>query len=273
LPTSCLSKSRSAVKDLNLGGATALVTFGGHDHIIPSAESQVALLLPLVKVLAGIDLAANSLNATDGPVLVKSGGSLDRRLVDTSRLVNVVNTAVILNCAEFGCAGRGVVRAVRLDNVILDEGVGGPAVKSEVCFPVLVIRKRNKFPKRRRKKEKKHTAVDVVVVPGAVIVHNTRRARVPALAANPVVHVVPRDAVRASRAVVVVDRASTVSPVRVEETVVGAGSGLDTALDGLKRAGGNRGREGREEKREGNHDVDRTKKKNVLTLWLLSLVT
>lgn len=53
---------------------------------------------------------------------------------------------------------------------------------------------------------------------------------------------------------------------------MGAGSGLDTALDGLKRAGGNRGREGREEKREGNHDVDRTKK-NGLTLWLLSLVT
>jgi hypothetical protein len=99
------------------------------------------------------------------------------------------------------------------------------------------------------------TAVDVVVVPGAVVGDLARRARVPALAADPVVHVVPGDAVRAAGAVVIVDGAAAVGPEGVEVAVVGAGAGLDAALlHGLERAGRDGGGEGRDEESERDHD-------------------
>lgn len=108
------------------------------------------------------------------------------------------------------------------------------------------------------KQESQHTAVHVVVVPGAVVRNLARGARVPALAADPVVDVVPGDAVRATGAGVEVDRALAVSPERVEVPVVGAGAGLDAALEGLKRASrrGHGGGDGREEDSERDHDIE-----------------
>jgi len=100
------------------------------------------------------------------------------------------------------------------------------------------------------------TAVDVVVVPGAVVGNLARGAGVPSLAADPVVDVVPLHVIGAGGAVVVVNRALAIGPVRVEEAVVGAGAGLDATslhrLDGAG-AGGRGSREGREEGGEGDH--------------------
>jgi hypothetical protein len=125
--------------DLDVGRPRALVALAGHDHVVPGAEVEVALLLPLVEVLAGIDSAADALLATDGPVLVKGRGTLDGRLVDAAGLVDVVGAAVVIDCAEPGGAGRGVVGAVSLDDVVLNEGVGGPAVESKVCAAKSVL--------------------------------------------------------------------------------------------------------------------------------------
>jgi hypothetical protein len=83
-------------------------------------------------VLAGVDDAADALLAADRPVLVKGGGALDGRLVDAARLVDVVGAAVVIDGAEPAGARRRVVRAVRLDDVVLDERVGSPAVQGEV---------------------------------------------------------------------------------------------------------------------------------------------
>ena len=124
--------------DLNLGRPTALVPLSGHDHVVPGAQVQVALPLPLVKVLARIDGAADALGAADGPVLVKGGGALDRGLVDAPGLVDVVDAAVVLDGAEPLGARRRVVRAVCLDDVVLDERVGRPAVEGEVCITVSI---------------------------------------------------------------------------------------------------------------------------------------
>jgi len=119
--------------DLDGGRASALVALGGHDHVVPAAEFEVALLLPLVKVLAGVDGATDALDAADGPVLVEAGSALDRGLVGAPRLVDVVDTAVVLDRAELLGSGRGVVGAVGLDNVVLNQGVGGPSVQRKVC--------------------------------------------------------------------------------------------------------------------------------------------
>jgi hypothetical protein len=134
------SAGREALRrrpDLDVGRPRALVALAGHDHVVPGAEVEVALPLPLVKVLARVDGAADALVAADGPVLVEGRRAQDGRLVDAPGLVDVVGAAVVLDGAEPRRAGRRVERAVRLDDVILDEGVGGPAVQSEVCAAVL----------------------------------------------------------------------------------------------------------------------------------------
>lgn len=134
--------------DLDVGGPRALVTLAGHDHVVPGAEVEIALLLPLVEVLAGVDGAADALLAADGPVLVKGRGTLDGRLVDAARLVDVVGSAVVVDRAEpRGARGR-VVGAVRLDDVVLDEGVGGPAVERQVCTNMLAFFEKGIWPER-----------------------------------------------------------------------------------------------------------------------------
>lgn len=102
------------------------------------------------------------------------------------------------------------------------------------------------------------TGVDVVVVPGAVVGNLASGTGVPALAADPVVDVAPRNLIGTSGAVVVIDRAPVVGPVRVEESVVVAGAGLDATAHELERAGHDGGGSGesREEGGKGDHDVD-----------------
>jgi len=126
--------------DLDGGRATALVTLGGHDHVVPGSELEVALLLPFVEVLAGVDGATDALDAADGPVLVEAGSALDRGLVVAPRLVDVVDTAVVLYRAKLGGSGRGVVGAVGLDDVVLNQGAGGPSVQRKVCCVLSVWR-------------------------------------------------------------------------------------------------------------------------------------
>ena len=99
-------------------------------------------------MLAGVDGTADTLLAADGPVLVKGRRALDGRLVDAAGLVDVVGTAVVVDCAEPGGAGRGVVGAVRLDDVVLDEGVGGPAVERQVCANILALFRKEIWPER-----------------------------------------------------------------------------------------------------------------------------
>jgi len=124
---------RTLVEDLNLGGPAALVALGGHDHVVPLAEVEVALLLPLGKVLVGVDAATDALDAADGPVLVERRSAENRGLIVAAGLVDVIGAAIVFDGAETLGARRGVVRAVGLDDVVLDERVGGPAVQGEVC--------------------------------------------------------------------------------------------------------------------------------------------
>lgn len=197
------------------------------------------------------DGAADALDLADRPVLVKGSSTLDGRLVHTAGAIDVVGAAIGLESAELGRAGRGVVGAVGLHNVVLDEGVDSPAVEGEVYVYVSECMRENE----RVGEEETHTAVDVVVVPGAVIGDGARGTWVPALTTNPVANVPPADLVGAAGAVVVVDRPLTVGPVRVKVAVVGALTRLDATKGKLKRAGNNgcRRGEGREDGGERDH--------------------
>ena len=124
--------------NLNLSRPRALVPLGRHNHVVPAAQVEVALLLPLVEMLARVDGAADTLDPADRPVLVKGRSALDGRLVDALGLVDVIGAAIVLDGAELLRSRRGIVRAVRLDDVVLDQRVLGPAVQGEVCAAMLV---------------------------------------------------------------------------------------------------------------------------------------
>lgn len=108
-----------------------MVTLGGHDHVVPAAKLEPGRS-PGVKVILNRNVTADALDLTDGPVLVKGGGALDRGLVDAAGAVDVVGAAVRLEGPELGGPRAGVVGAVGLDDVVLDEGVGGPTVEGKV---------------------------------------------------------------------------------------------------------------------------------------------
>jgi hypothetical protein len=102
------------------------------------AESH-AQLGPGREVVRGGDGAAAALALADAPELGKGGGALDGGGVDALGRVNVVGCAVAGDLALVGGAGRRVVRAVRLNDVVLDQRRGGPAVDGEVRVAAGVV--------------------------------------------------------------------------------------------------------------------------------------
>ena len=79
------------------------------------------------------DRAARAVRLADGPVLVEGSGSLDRGRVHASALVDVVGRAIGGYGALVAETAARVVRAEALDDVVLDEGVGGPAVNRQIA--------------------------------------------------------------------------------------------------------------------------------------------
>jgi hypothetical protein len=93
--------------------ASALVTLGGHDLVVPGTKVLVetsqlwdfstsgtarrtyqSVRLPCVDVVLEGDGSAGTLGLANRDVLVESGSSLDRRGVGAGSLVNVVHSAV-----------------------------------------------------------------------------------------------------------------------------------------------------------------------------------
>ena len=60
-------------------------------------------------------------------------GAIDGGLVDASRLGNLVGSSVGLESTVVLSVGARVVRAERLNDIVLYEGVASPAVDSEVA--------------------------------------------------------------------------------------------------------------------------------------------
>ena len=122
---------RAAGADGDGGAARALVSLSGDDLVVERAHRH-AERLPSVEVRCGVDGAARAVRLADGPVLVEGRGALDRRLVDTRRLVDVVGRAVRDDGALERETAARVVCAEVLDDVVLDERARGPAVQGQV---------------------------------------------------------------------------------------------------------------------------------------------
>jgi len=78
----------------------------------------------------------DTLGAPDGPVLVECLSAYYGRGVDAFGYVDIVRGAVGCYGAPEGAPRPGVVGTIRLDDVVLYEGTGGPAVDREIAIAV-----------------------------------------------------------------------------------------------------------------------------------------
>lgn len=123
--------------DINVRLAAALVTLSGDNLVVVLAKLHAGVS-PGVEVVLHVDAATDTLLSADRPVLVEGPGTVNGGLVVTGGLVEVVSATVGVDSALVGGSAAGVVGAVGLDNVVLDERVAGPAVDGEVTVTLEV---------------------------------------------------------------------------------------------------------------------------------------
>jgi hypothetical protein len=128
-----LLKSLRAIHlgDSNVRGTRGLVTLSGDNLVVVGTELQ-AKLGPGVEVVSSSDGTRRALVLANAPVLVEGSGTRDGGLVGADALVDIVNGAVGGDGAHVLETAAGVVGAVGLEDVVLDEGVLAPAVDGEV---------------------------------------------------------------------------------------------------------------------------------------------
>ena len=98
-------------------------------------SSQVhAQSAPGVEVVGHGDSAAGTLGGAHRPVLGEGLGAFDGGSIVANGRVDVVSATVGVDSAPEGTAAAGVVCTIRLNNVVLNQGVGGPAVDSQVAI-------------------------------------------------------------------------------------------------------------------------------------------
>lgn len=141
----------SANSDTRRSGA--LVALGRKNLVVLRAQRHT-LRRPRIEVVSDGDGARSALGVADGPVLRKGCSSLDGWSVGALGGVEGVAAAVTLDAADFGASRAGVCRdiseyraeytslailtvgAVRLDDVVLHQGIRHPAVDGEVAVAV-----------------------------------------------------------------------------------------------------------------------------------------
>jgi hypothetical protein len=91
------------------------------------------VLPPRVEVVLHVDRATDTLVLADRPVLLERPGAVDAGLVVAGAHEDVILVAVGIECALVLSLAAGIVRAVRLDDIVLDERVAGPAIDGQVA--------------------------------------------------------------------------------------------------------------------------------------------
>ena len=172
------------------------------------------VLSPRVEVSLHVDGSTHTLLLANRPVLVKGPSTVDGWLVVAGGQRDIVSAAVTGDGSLPLSTRAWVVCAVRFDNVVLYQGVASPAIDSKVSVTLRV----------------EGSAVVDCSTPNcqclAIVCSNTwilpAGSRVPSLSANKVSSVAPSHRVLAPLAHSVLGGAATVSPPRVEVSVVGA---------------------------------------------------
>jgi len=124
--------------------STAEVTFHRNDLVIKIGAQVHTILPPSIKVATGAHSTAYRparvlLGVPDRPKLLESLDTIDRGLVDSSRLENVIIRAVAPDGTLSCSSGRRVIRTVGFDNVIFDEWTASPSVDGKISVAVWVV--------------------------------------------------------------------------------------------------------------------------------------
>jgi len=95
-------------------------------------------------VAGGVDGTADGTSGVllwvaDRPELLEGLSSINGRLVDAGGLQDVIGSTVASHGSLPAGSRAGVVRAVGLDDVVLDEWVASPSVDSEVAVTVGLV--------------------------------------------------------------------------------------------------------------------------------------
>ena len=117
--------------------AGTLVGLGGHDHVVVFTQGHPRIR-PGVEKDLGVHTSADTLLVADGPVLLEGGGAINGGLVRAGALVEGVGAIGCVDGTPVLAGAAGVVLAVILDDVVLDQWVAGPAVYGEVLAAMLV---------------------------------------------------------------------------------------------------------------------------------------
>ena len=118
--------------------SAALVSLGGDDLVVKRAKVHTQVP-PCVEVITSRDRSTGAFALPDTPELRKRLCALDRGSVGTGGGQNVVGRAVRVDGALLGRTSRRVVRAVALDDVVLDERARRPAVHGEVAIAIGIV--------------------------------------------------------------------------------------------------------------------------------------
>ena len=108
-------------------GSGAVVTLGRDDLIVMRSQCH-SKGSPCLKVSTDIDGSARAVTGTNGPVLLEGRRSLNGRLIGAGRLEDLVGAAVHSDGTLRACGRRGIVVTEAFDDVVLNQGVLGPAV-------------------------------------------------------------------------------------------------------------------------------------------------
>lgn len=130
-PRHVIPYSHSSV-DSDRRRAARLVSLSSNNLVVVSAQSH-SVLGPSIEVVGHVDGATGTLGGPHRPELGEGGGADDRRRVVASGGIDVVGASVRVHGPSVLATATGVVVAVGLNHVVLDERVGGPSVDSEVA--------------------------------------------------------------------------------------------------------------------------------------------
>ena len=89
----------------------------------------LSVLGPSIEVVLDSNSTANTLASPDRPELLEGSSTIDGGLVGASSLENVVCAAVRSDGTLLLSSRRGVVGAVGLDDVVLNQRVARPSVQ------------------------------------------------------------------------------------------------------------------------------------------------
>lgn len=88
------------------------------------------ILSPRIEMIPRSDRATHTLRSPHRPKLRKGRRPDDRWCIGSNRGIDIICASVGGNLALVGAAAAGVVCTVRLDDVVFNQGVSGPAVHS-----------------------------------------------------------------------------------------------------------------------------------------------